>query len=604
MAVLKRIKKGGIARWVLKGATSGDFFVVPRGFKVLGPMTVENATQLTGTGTLSLGKTVGINDVYSIIVTTICTTSGTTLTWGGGVVNAGTVISAATGVLINAVVGADAKLAAMAAAVAAAQPTLVGVYGNQPLFNVTSNGATIILTAATPGAVTPAPTLSGSNSFAVAGGFVHTTTGSVDTTYMSPAYHFSTSANSVSLIPVTAPTAAPTSPSSMAVSSYNGNNLTATYSTTAAGAGVYNLCGTLISIPSGLTAMQTGQVMGSHSFYQFTATWAANNSNSTINGIAIAAGAAQGNLTTSLNAATIPGWIIMATTPAASLVNMYATRAGAYPAPTIVVGGTPGFNVSAITSITGTNIPGYVNDCITPITNTVTVANVAGANSVCAINGTNIPILNTMTAAQSSAVAAGCAYYQFTVATSATGTNYINNTIFTANATPATTATNIGNLVNIPGWGLMVVATALVTMVALTPGYAVKPVFSAGAVAAPTLSGEIFQQGVVLSGYTSSYTASTAVWVGPTPVFTTPVAPTTQTFISAYTFGGSTGINYIYTDINNPGAPSPSISAVTVPLNQTYAITQYPADVPYYLNFSNSAMHGNVNVTMELEKFS
>ena len=35
MAIVKRLKKQGIARWTIKGATSGDYFTVPRGFKLL-----------------------------------------------------------------------------------------------------------------------------------------------------------------------------------------------------------------------------------------------------------------------------------------------------------------------------------------------------------------------------------------------------------------------------------------------------------------------------------------------------------------------------------------------------------------------------------------
>jgi len=61
----------------------------------------------------------------------------------------------------------------------------------------------------------------------------------------------------------------------------------------------------------------------------------------------------------------------------------------------------------------------------------------------------------------------------------------------------------------------------------------------------------------------------------------------------------------IYTDYNNPGASLPTFSnGATAPAGTTVTYTTTQADTPYYLNFSNSAMHGNVNVTMEIEKFS
>ena len=111
--------------------------------------------------------------------------------------------------------------------------------------------------------------------------------------------------------------------------------------------------------------------------------------------------------------------------------------------------------------------------------------------------------------------------------------------------------------------------------------------------------------GFTLNGYTISYTASTVVYVGPAPVFQNIVAFGSQTTAQVCTWAGSTGIAYTYTDLNNPGGQPPYFApGTTAPASTTYSVATYPNDVNYYINFSNPALHGNVNVTMQIEKFS
>jgi hypothetical protein len=284
-------------------------------------------------------------------------------------------------------------------------------------------------------------------------------------------------------------------------------------------------------------------------------------------------------------------------------VYMYATVSGPTPTPVYVLGtgSITGFAVSPVTA-PGFVLPGYVNDSITPITNTITFTGTTGSTGVYAINGYPLQLLNTSLVATTARQAAGCAIYRFTIATSATGTNFINGIVFTANATPATTATNLVALVNIPGWTILS-ASDVVTMMAITPGYMAKPVFSAGAVAVLTVSTETFIQGFTLAGYTSSWGAATAVWTGPAPVFSTVIAPTTTTWARAYTFAAALGVTYTMVDKQmNVGAKDPTLTGALT--TQTYTQVAVPADLNYYLNFSKAEMHGNVNVTAIVEKFS
>jgi len=624
MALLKKVKKGGLARWWIKGATSGDYFTVPRGFKVLDALIVESPGQLAGTGTISLGKVIGVNDVYTITVTSAYTGTGT-CTWGGGVVNAGTVVSAAQATAIAALSGGVTgalQLAASAAAIVynitSTIGTLTGVAGNIMAFNVTSNGANIVLTGAVPGAVSTAPTLS-STGAATFGAFVHTTTGSVDTTYLSPTWIPATTAATISLLPLVAPPSTPGIYTPLTNSSYNGNSITTTLTTTSTAAGTYNLCGQTVTMPyasgTALTAPQMGLVLGGRSMYVATMTWVANVS-MTINGVTVVTGGNQTAWNVALNAAYVPGWTIIAS-GSSTTVYFFATRPGATPIPTLAALGSN--TVVTIYSQLGFTIPQYVNDSITPITNTVTIAT-AGSTATAglyAINGTLIPMpavaTTALTVAQSCLVASGCAFYYFTISSSSGGTNYLNGALFTSSSTAVTTAAALATLANVPGkpgdaggWICYNPTGAAVVMIAQTPGYMSVPTFSAGAVAAPVLAASpVYQQGFTLNGYTITPASTTVTIVGPAPVFQNLVAFGSQTTTTVCTLAGSTGIAYTYTDLNNPGGQPPSFApGATAPASTTYSVATYPADVNYYINFSNPALQGNVNLTLQIEKFS
>jgi hypothetical protein len=221
-----------------------------------------------------------------------------------------------------------------------------------------------------------------------------------------------------------------------------------------------------------------------------------------------------------------------------------------------------------------------------------------------------------MTASQIAQVFSGCAYYYFTVTSGTAGTNYINGVSFTAAVSGATTATNLGNLVNVPGkatdaggWTIVTQASSIVLMIAQNPGYMAVPTFSAGAVAAPVIGSNTFQQGFTLAGYVSAYNTSTTTgstsWSGPSPVITAPSPATTTTYATLYSVVGTTGGNYIFADyINNAGAQPPILNAITVPTSQTVSVVSLPGDYNYYLNFSNPAMQGNVNVTAIMLKYN
>src|ERR1700690_949431 len=83
MALSKKLKKGGEARYVVQGATNNDFFTVPRGFHVR-YLAVENLANLATSGTISVGKVPATYTTATFAVTTAITTSAQTFTWGGG----------------------------------------------------------------------------------------------------------------------------------------------------------------------------------------------------------------------------------------------------------------------------------------------------------------------------------------------------------------------------------------------------------------------------------------------------------------------------------------------------------------------------------------
>ena len=396
--------------------------------------------------------------------------------------------------------------------------------------------------------------------------------------------------------------------------SYSGAQLTATYTTTATAAGSYNICGNTVTIPNGLTAPNTGFFMGGRSYYQFTVTYVSGGS-FTINGVSITAATNSATTAAAIASAVIPGWMV-AVPGASNVVYMYSTRSGPMPLPTFGSGYTTYLTIGTIVSQMGFSIPGYVNDSTTAITATTTFTSTAASAGVYAINGTPVNILNTMTASQIAQVFSGCAYYYFTVTSGNAGTNYINGAVFNAAVSGATTATNLGILANVPGkatdaggWTIVTQASSIVLMIAQNPGYMAVPTFSAGAVAAPVIATPTFQQGFTLAGYVSAYNTSTTTgstsWSGPSPVITAPSPATTTTYATLYSVVGTTGGNYIFADyINNAGAQPPILNAITVPTSQTVSVVSLPGDYNYYLNFSNPAMQGNVNVTAILLKYN
>lgn len=617
MAILTKLKKGGIARWVLKGATSGDSFVVPRGFKILGPITVENTAQLNGIGTLSLGKTVGVNATWTMTITTAITAVADTIVFGGGIGATTLVASAAQVAVVTGLTGAPA-LAATASLVASLSGTLPpGGVANLGGWSVTASAAVCTFTCLAPGVPTT-PTVTFGSTTLSSGGMIAGVTGSNDATFLSPMPINATAMGAVSLLPIIASPSVSTSmlpygSSSVAVPSTNGNSQTVTFTNAAGAAGSYVLNGSTYSIPNGMTAPATGAYMGGRSVLIFTIS-AGGAGNYTMNGVTVTSSATPATAATNLAGTYIPGWMMIAST---ATVTMYATRPGMVPFPVYVpgTGSITGYATPTYSQL-GFYQNGYVNDSTTAFTNTIAFTGAVATNAATyAINGKafNAPLIATtaLTANQTAMIAGGCAYYYFTIATSATGTNYINGALFTANATPATTATNLAALVNIPGrpgdaggWVVTCPTSADILMIAQTPGYMSVPVFSAGAVAAPTLSASPgWQQGFTLAGYTVDLgTAGSTKWTGPSPVFTVLTAPGTQTIARTFTVA-ATGSCVSYTDQQNyTGASSPSFSGALT--TQTWARTTTAADASYYLNFSNSGAHGNVNVTVELEKFS
>lgn len=84
MAFLTKLKKGGVARWVLFNATQNDTFVIPRGFRVryLGVETLK--TVASGTNTFGVGVTAGVVPVQTLTSNTVAVGgAGTTVTIDG-----------------------------------------------------------------------------------------------------------------------------------------------------------------------------------------------------------------------------------------------------------------------------------------------------------------------------------------------------------------------------------------------------------------------------------------------------------------------------------------------------------------------------------------
>lgn len=619
MAISRKLKKGGEARYVIQGATNNDFFLLPRGFH-LRYLAVENLANLPVSGTVSLGKVPATYTTATFAVTTAITTSAQTFTWGGG----------AFGTFVTTVASATgATFASSAAFIAAQSPVPTGPTLGASWI-VTSNGASVTMISSAPGPYT-APTLGMGGTGCVISA-VTTVQGTLDVTYM-PASVLQQQVGSITeFTPFVLP-------AYKVNSSQVGTTLTTTFTSTTGAAGTYYVgssggllntqsayvvpgvgpglgnsltnanVGTPVAIPNSFTAIATGFVMGGQSYYQFTITGGGGAGTNFINSTSFTSSAVAATAATNLAATFVPGWMILS---AAAVVTMYATASGFTPAPVFTAGTATVITIGSITSVPGYNVPGYVLANATPVTNTITVSGVAGSAGKVSLIGIPITVPNTFTVAQSSILISGCATYFFTIASSSTGTNYINGALFTANATPSTTVTNLVNLVNVPGqpgdpggWVISTGGGAVCCMQGQVPGIYKKPVFSAGAVAAPVLTPatDYFFAGVAFpTGYSSTFTASTAIIVGPAPLFQVLDAPTTQTYATVFTFAGSTGVSTITQNQNlNPGAPAPFLSgAITT---QTYAQSTLAGDLPYYVNFSQEP-NGLVNVYALLEKMS
>jgi trimeric autotransporter adhesin len=608
MAVSKKLKKGGEARYVIQGATNNDFFTLPRGFHIRGFM-VENLANTIPGGSVSLGKVPGTYTTATFAVTTAFTSSSNAATWGGGAF--GTVTATA------AVVTA-ATTASSAAYIASTSP-VQSAPGLPGYWIVTANGSNITMISSVPFNMT-APTLTvGSSGLVI--GTITTTAGSLDTTYMSAqalSSQFGALANLTSSINSAYTMNTSQSGATLSVTFTNTTGAAGTYTIggnsglntqsiiNSAGSGQANTVtgsnfGQAISIPNSFTAIATGFVMGGCSYYTATIATSASGTNF-VNGVSFTSSATPSTTATNLAATIVPGWMIIASS---AVVTFYATTSGFTPAPTFTAGSAAVLTTSGVQFVPGFVVPGYINANTTPTTETITVASTSGSTGKVAMNGVQITIPTGATAAQSSAIVAGASFYQFTISTSTAGTNalVVNGIayVYTSSATQTTTATNIAALV-VPGWTLSV-SSATVTMIG-NAGNTVQtqPTFTPGSTAIPVLSSVTFDSGTGLVGYTATYTASTAVWVGPAPVFTILDQPTTQTYAIVYTFAGSTGsFTMTQNQTLNVGASVPTISgAITT---QTYTQTTTPADLPYYVNFSQEP-NGTVNVYALLEKMN
>lgn len=608
MALSKKLKKGGEARYVIQGATNNDFFTVPRGFHIR-YAAVENLSALPFSGTVSFGKVAGTYTTATFAVTSVASATTGTLTLGGGA--SATVTLVAADILTTS---------AVAAKIAASSPVnmsaaLVGQW------IVTANGANVTLISSVPGNFT-APTISLGTATNITFGSVTTVAGSVDATYL-PATPIASTFGSITNV-TPALTAANTVNSSQIgttlnvtftsttgaagtyyIGSNQGLNSSSAYVTPGVGPGLGNvltgpaLGGTAVAIPNSFTAIATGFVMGGASYYQFTITGGGGAGTNFINNTSFTSSATPATAASNLAATFVPGWMIIASS---AVVTMYATQSGFTPAPVFTAGTASVITIGTITSVPGFSVPGYILSNTTPITDTVTVTGTAGSTGKVAVNGVSVLIPNGALVAHSAALIAGASFYQFTISTSAANNYAINGVNFSGSAVAATTATNLA-AVAVPGWSITA-ASATVTMISTVAGALLpQPVITtATGGTAMSLTSVTYSPGFVLPGYTQSYTATTAVLTGPAPTFQVLVAPTTQTYGFVYTFGGSTGsFSMSVSQALNPGAPAPFISgAITT---QTYTQSTTLGDLPYYVNFSQEP-NGLVNVYALLEKMN
>jgi hypothetical protein len=158
MAITKKLKKAGVARWYLSAVQQNDSFSVPHGFRMryLG---VETVSTISATN-ITIGAVPGTYTTATFTVTSVAAATTGTLVWGGG---------ATGGVTLAA--GDILTVGAVAAKIAASAPTGGWV--------VTATGAVVSMIGVVPGVLT-APTIALDTASNITFGTVTTVAGAID----------------------------------------------------------------------------------------------------------------------------------------------------------------------------------------------------------------------------------------------------------------------------------------------------------------------------------------------------------------------------------------------------------------------------------------
>lgn len=625
MAITKRLRKGGEARYAIFGATQNDFFTVPRGFYIRN-LFVENSAYEAGAGLvpefsstqtsggttgISLGKTPGVLATGTFTVAATSSTAGTLTV-------AGVPMTIAAGLTTAGVV-------AVITSPAYTQQLLNNGWTINPNTSPVTGVVNLIGTVPVPLNTTfPTTTLSitiSASSY---------TAGSSDATYMPV-----TQTASPTIGAITEMTSA-VNAGFRQNSSFSGNILSVTFTSTTGAAGTYTLpsptgtylasttvgggAGTLtgftVSIPNSFTALMTGTQVAGVSQYVFTISSAAGSGTIFLNGVSMTSSATPSTLASTIAALQIPNWMCLASS---ATVTMVATVSGALPQPVFTLGTAASLPVlTAATYYPGFTIPGFILQNTTPITETVTFTTTATTAAVYNINGINVtvPVVTSgtgTTVAQAAQIMAGYAVYYVPFTVTVSGTMYISgqngaSVAVSMSGTLSTSMTALSSAL-VPGWTVAAaVATGQLALISNVQGYVSPPVFTmAAGVALPTgFANAVFYQGYTIPGYTIGFTGTTTTFAGPSPVFTTVTAATGMTTGIGYSYGGSTG-SFTIQSVSGFGLPAPSNNVPFISgaiTTQTYTQTSLAADLPYYLNFTNPAMLGNVNVYALMAKFN
>lgn len=166
MATSKKIRKGGVFRWVLQGVQQNDSFQVPHGTRIR-YFAVEPVSLLGAASNLTVGVTPGTYTTATFTVNSVASATTGTLTWGGGA--SGTITLASGDILTTTAVAA--KIASS------------GATGG---WIVTSNGATVNLISTVPANLT-APTIALGTATNITFSSVTTVAGAVDATIVAAA---------------------------------------------------------------------------------------------------------------------------------------------------------------------------------------------------------------------------------------------------------------------------------------------------------------------------------------------------------------------------------------------------------------------------------